>query len=125
MARRQKRWIYSPPRPPKPKVPDAAKADVEARARELIETVLKPAHLKPPPEEMRFNYLVDIYAKGIATTFTSAPGIAALGPTPSLPFLRPGLRAWSTLTMISTISRTSDTQGSGGRFIGTCRWQNV
>jgi hypothetical protein len=39
--------------------------------------------------------------------------------------LRPGLRAWSTLTMISTISRTCDTQGSGGRFIGTCRWQNV
>jgi hypothetical protein len=86
VARRQKRWIYSPPRPPKPKVPDAAKADVEARARELIETVLKPAHLKPPPEEMRFNYLADIYAKWYRNYFYFCSRYCCPGPNAVAPF---------------------------------------
>ena len=63
MANRQRRWVSSPPRQPKPKVPDAVKAEVAAKAGALIETALKPNHLKPPPEDARFNYVVDIYTK--------------------------------------------------------------
>ena len=55
MANRRKGWVYSPPKPAKPTVPPALKADVEARANELVESTLKPAHIKPPPEDERFN----------------------------------------------------------------------
>ena len=63
MAKRQKTWIYSLPKQPKPKVPEAVKKNLRAKASKLIESVLKPNHVKPPPEDERFNYIVDIYAK--------------------------------------------------------------
>ncbi len=63
MAKRQKRWVYNPPKSSKPKVPDAVKTEVEAKASALIETVLKPKHVKAPPAEERFNYIADMYAK--------------------------------------------------------------
>src|SRR5208283_2034975 len=50
MAKRRKVWMYCPPKPPKTKVPDAVKAEVSAKAQELIEKHLKPQHLKPPPK---------------------------------------------------------------------------
>ena len=46
MAKRQKMWIYKPPRRSKPKVPDTIKWDVEAKGKELVETFLKPKHVK-------------------------------------------------------------------------------
>jgi len=63
MAKRPKMWVYSPARPPKPKVPEAMKRDVETRAHEFVEAVLKPKHLMPPPKDADFNYLVDISTK--------------------------------------------------------------
>ncbi len=63
MAKRQKTWVYSPPKPSKPKVPDAVKTGVEAKANALVETVLTPEHVKAPPAEERFNYIADISAK--------------------------------------------------------------
>ena len=60
MAKKQKRWVYSPS---KPKVPDNIKTTVKAKADELVETALKPQNIKPPPEDMAFNYVVDIYTK--------------------------------------------------------------
>ena len=86
MADRQKRWVYSPPKSPKPRVPDAVKADVEGKARELIETVLKPAHVKPPPEDPRFNYLVDIYARWYRNYFYFCSRYCCPGPNAIAPF---------------------------------------
>ena len=63
MAKQQKRWVYSPRKPAAPKVPDTVKRNVQAQADELIETVLKPQHVRPPAEDQRFNYIVDIYGK--------------------------------------------------------------
>lgn len=63
MARQKKRWVYCPPKKSKPKVPDTLKIDLKARADKLVESVLKPNHIKPPPEDVDFNYLVDIYTK--------------------------------------------------------------
>src|SRR5437660_1649323 len=61
MAKKQpKRWVYSPPKPPKLSVPKAVKVEVEARAREFIDAELKPKHVEPPPKDARFNYLADI-----------------------------------------------------------------
>src|SRR5215203_3309696 len=56
-------WVYSPPKPAKPRIPEALKAEVTAWGNELVETVLKPQHLRPPPENPQFNYLADIFTK--------------------------------------------------------------
>jgi hypothetical protein len=60
MAKGRKTWIYVPPRSPKPTVPAALKMEVEAKARELVESVLQPLHIKPPPDDERLNYIIDI-----------------------------------------------------------------
>jgi hypothetical protein len=44
-------------------VPEAMKVEVTTKANELIETVLKPKYIQPPPENPQFNYIVDIYGK--------------------------------------------------------------
>ncbi|HCS91670.1 MAG TPA: hypothetical protein DIW77_16900 [Chromatiaceae bacterium] len=51
------------PRRAKPQVPDSTKRILKEKADELIENVLKPEHIKPPPTDKDFNYLVDIYSK--------------------------------------------------------------
>jgi hypothetical protein len=94
MAKKQpKRWVYSPPKPAKPSVPEAVKAEVEAKARELIDTVLKPQHVKPTPEDERFNYLIDIGGKWHRSYFYffstyACPGPNALSPTFESKFAR-------------------------------------
>src|SRR5574341_400434 len=69
MKRRQKVWVYSPPKPPKPKVPENVKIEVETKAKELVESFLKPNHIKPPPKDESFSYIVDIYAKWYRSYF--------------------------------------------------------
>ncbi|HEY9206244.1 MAG TPA: hypothetical protein VIO58_10025 [Candidatus Methanoperedens sp.] len=63
MKRRQKGWFFLPPKPPKPKVPENIKTEVESKANELIDSFLKPTYIKPPPEDYQFSYIVDFYAK--------------------------------------------------------------
>lgn len=69
MTKRQKAWICKPPRQPKPIVPDAIKQEVETKAMELVETILKPRHIKHPPEDESFNYIVDMYTKWYRSYF--------------------------------------------------------
>src|SRR5437867_3033608 len=94
MAKKQpKRWVYSPPKPPRPAVPDTVKAEVEAKANELIETVLKPRHVKPPPKDQRWNYIIDIGGKWFRSYFYffstyACPGPNALSPTFESKFAR-------------------------------------
>jgi len=88
-----KQWIYSPPKPPKPKVPESVQRDVETRAHEFVESVLKPKHLKPAPPHADWNYLVDISTKWyrnyfyLSATYCS-PGPSALAPSFETPFAR-------------------------------------
>lgn len=63
MTRSKKIWVYNPPKSAKPKVSEAIKTKVLEKTNALIETVLKPQHIKPPPKNPQFNYLVDIYGK--------------------------------------------------------------
>jgi hypothetical protein len=94
MARKQpKTWGYSPPKPPKVAAPDDLKAEVERKAGELVETVLKPKHIKRPPKNPRFNYLIGLSTKwhGPYFYFTSTyacPGPNALSPTFEAKFAR-------------------------------------
>jgi hypothetical protein len=49
MAKTRKMWVYSPPKPAKPKVSESVKTCSEGN--ELVETVIKPRHIKPPPKK--------------------------------------------------------------------------
>jgi hypothetical protein len=85
MIKRQKMWVYSPPKPPKLKVPDILKARVASSAAGLVNTYLKPTHIKPPRKNTRWNYIVDIYTKWHRNCFYfcakyASPGSNALTP---------------------------------------------
>jgi hypothetical protein len=69
------------------------KAEVEAKAKALIENVLKPKHVLPPPKGERFNYITDIGAKWYRNYFYffstyACPGPNALSPTFESKFAR-------------------------------------
>ena len=53
MTKPKKMWVYSPPKPPNPKVPESLKTEVEEKAGELVESVKK-SRIKPPPRNPRF-----------------------------------------------------------------------
>jgi len=63
MPKKGMTWVYSPPKAPKPKVPDVTKQDVTAKANALVETLFKPKFIKAPSLDERFNYIVDIFTK--------------------------------------------------------------
>lgn len=56
-----KRWVYSPKSASKPKVPETVKQHVQERCDTFVETTLKPHRIQPPPDDARFNYIVDLY----------------------------------------------------------------
>lgn len=86
MKRRQKVWVYSPPKPPKPKVPENIKIEVETKAKELIESFLKPNHVKPPPHNDCFNCIVEINTKWYRSYFHFCAKYASPGPYAISPF---------------------------------------
>ena len=94
MAKKPKKaWVYAPKKPPKQKVPDDLKSKVEAQANELVEKVLKPRHVQPPPEEPRFNYITDIWTKWHQSYFYfgatyACPGPNAISPSFETKFAR-------------------------------------
>ena len=86
MKRGQKAWTFRPQNSPKPKVPENVKEEVETKANELVESFLKPEHIKPPPEDMRFNYVVDIYTKWYHSSFYFCAKYACPDPLAVSPF---------------------------------------
>jgi hypothetical protein len=68
-----------------PALDAAGKAQVEARARELIEKELRPRHVKPPPEDSHSNYLTDITLKWHGTTLFFVAVYACPGPNALAP----------------------------------------
>lgn len=69
MAIQRKTWIYNPPKPKKPKIPEDLKNLVDEKAKQLVETVLKPEFVKPPIEGSDSSYLVDIYTEWYRSYF--------------------------------------------------------
>ena len=86
MTKRRKAWIHSSPKQPKPKVPENVKLELEEKANALVEGVLKPAHVKPPPEDARFNYIVDIYTRWYRSYFYFCAKYHVPGPNAIAPF---------------------------------------
>lgn len=69
MPRAGYQWVYAPKKPAPPKVPDALKREVETKANALIEAVLKPKHVQPPPEDPQFNYIESLATKWVRSYF--------------------------------------------------------
>lgn len=93
MVKKQKMWVYSPPKNSKPKLPENVKRDLEKKAELLIEETLKPKHIKPTPENTTYNYIIDIYTKWYRNYFYfyskyHCPGPNAISPTFESKFAR-------------------------------------
>jgi hypothetical protein len=86
MANRRKTWVYSPRKPPKPSVPEAIKRELDAKAGELVASVLKPKHVQPAPADERFNYIVDISTKWYRNYFYFCATYRCPGPNALSPF---------------------------------------
>ena len=71
MATRKKTWIYSPPNPPKtkPKISEHMKQYLPKKGDEIVEKIFKPEYLKPVPENLTINHIVDIYTKWYRNCF--------------------------------------------------------
>ena len=87
MAKTRKTWVYSPPKPPAPKVPPGVKTDVQQKADELVETILKPKHIQPPPapDQFQHNYIADIYTKWYRHYFYFCAKYCVPGPNALMP----------------------------------------
>ena len=105
MPKRRKMWVYSPPRPAKPKVPEAVKTDVEAKATNLVDAVLKPLHIKPPRKNTRWNYIVDLYTKWQRNYFYFYAKYACPGPDALSPFFEIGFARMEYLGGVGRQSR--------------------
>ena len=93
MPRQTKTWMQTPKRSSSPKAPDTLKAEVERKAKELVETALKPKHVQPPPRSPRFNYIIDLWTKWRRNYFYfgatyASPGPTAISPTFEAKFAR-------------------------------------
>jgi hypothetical protein len=82
MAKGQPQWVSGTSRskPRRAEVPETVKAEVITKTNELIETVLKPQHIQPPPENPPFNYIVDIYGKWYRSYFYVCATYCTPGP---------------------------------------------
>src|SRR5260370_38637735 len=54
-------WAMYPRKTSTASLPEALQMEVTNRANELIEIVLKPKYIQPPPQNPQFNYIVDTY----------------------------------------------------------------
>jgi hypothetical protein len=85
--------MSGPAKKPNSSLPGTVKDELETKARELIETVLKPQHVKPPAQNERFNYITDITIKWLGSkcffvSIYACPGPNALSPSFETKFAR-------------------------------------
>jgi hypothetical protein len=89
----ERQWLLTQSKLPKPRVPDAIKVELESKAKELINKVLTPKYIKPPPKKPVFNYPIDLWTKWHRSFFyfTStwiSPEPHRIAPTFECPFAR-------------------------------------
>ena len=81
-----KRWVYGPAKPTKPEVLENIKSSIESQAQKFVDSELKPQHIKPAPEDERWNYLVDIYVKWYRNYFYFCSKYCSPGPNAISPY---------------------------------------
>jgi len=114
---RTKTWVYGPP---KLKVPDDVRVRVEIKAMELADTVLKPEHVKPPPKNARWNYIVDLYTKWHRNYFYFCAKYVCPGPNALSPFFDIG---FARLEYVGGVGQKSRFNMSYMRHTG--RWWEI
>jgi len=80
MPRSGYQWVYAPKKPTPPKVTETLKCEVQTKADALVETVLKPLHVQPPPEDPQHNYIEDITTKWYRSYFYFTAIYRSAGP---------------------------------------------
>jgi len=86
MAKKKpKTWVYSARKPAPPQVPENIEAEVETEAKKLVESYLKPTFIEAPPEEARWNYVIDISTKWHGAYFYFCSTYACPGPNALVP----------------------------------------
>ncbi len=85
MPKPRKTWVYAPRKPSPPKIPDALKREVETKANALVESVLKPRYVQPPPADPQFNYIDDLYTKWYHSYFYFCARYIVAGPNAMAP----------------------------------------
>ena len=93
MPKPRKAWMFNPGEKRREPLPGTIKDEVDTKSRELIETVLKPKHIEPSPQDERLNYIVDITTKWIGSicyflAVYRSPGPHAIAPTFETKFAR-------------------------------------
>jgi len=93
MAKQRKAWMPSPGKKPKSSLSGTLKDEVDTKARELIENILKPKHVQPPPADAQFNHITDITTKWLGSkcyfvSIYACPGPNAVSPTFETKFAR-------------------------------------
>ncbi len=78
-------WAMYPRKTSTSPLPESLKMEVTTKANELIETVLKPKNIHPPPENPQFNYIVNIYGKLYHKAFYFSAEYRVAGPNPIEP----------------------------------------
>lgn len=88
MSKVRRVWRWAPSKPSR--VPEAVKNDLRARARNLVDSELKPKHIQPPPKDPMFNYMVDISTKWHGHFFYFLAKYACPSPNAISPFFEIG-----------------------------------
>ena len=99
--------------------------EFEAKAKALIEDVLKPKHFEPPPKDVRYNDIADIGTKSFASYFDffatrRCPGPDAISPTFESKFAR-----MEYLGMNRFALSFMRTRGSGWASTRRSRWTSA
>ena len=68
-----------------PKVPEALKREVETKANALVESVLKPLHVKEPGPDPQLNYIESLYTKWYHSYFYFCAHYIVAGPYAMMP----------------------------------------
>jgi hypothetical protein len=92
MIKAREPWNIGPTKK-RSSVTASIKAEVETKAKDLIDNVLKPKYVLPPPVQAHFNYITDIQAKWYRNYFYffsiyACPSPNALTPTFESKFAR-------------------------------------
>jgi len=75
-----RQWTWAPNKNLKPKVPDDIKAELESEAKKLIDKVLIPKYIKPPPKKPKWNYPIELWTKWHQSFFYFTSTWASPGP---------------------------------------------
>src|SRR5713226_9195979 len=92
MPKPRKAWTFSPGKKPKSALPGTLKDEVDTKARELIEIVLKPKRVQPPPTGHQLNYITDITTKWLGSKCYFLSVYHSPGPHALVPDLRGQVR---------------------------------